>query len=120
MKTITHILFCLILTTVAVRAEDFHMVQAPIQDELATNNAFPIPSVYVLVLSNDAVVFKTFDSREMELTIARLVESGSIPPGSVLHVDGPGYLNGPSYEQSLAFRDFCIRIGIKLGVTARL
>ena len=120
MKTITLIFLCLALTVVAVRAEDFHMVQAPIQEELATNNAFPMRSVYVLVLSNDAVVFNTFDSTEMELTIARLVKNGSIPPGSVLHLDGPGYLKEPSYKQSLAFRDFCKTIGIELRVTPRL
>ena len=123
MKTITLIFLCLALTVVAVRAEDFHMVQTLCRDEAVTNTPntqYGLPVVYVLLLPDNPVVFKTFDSKGMEQTIAGLVKSGSIPAGSVLQLDGRGYLRGPSDDQIKAFGDFCEKVGVKLRVSARL
>ena len=108
------------LMTMVVRADDFYLVQTPIQKEAATNMASIIFGVYILDLPKNSMVFNRFDSPEMEQTIARLVKAGDIPSGSVLHFDGSRFLRSPPDEQIQKFSDFCKRIGIKLVVTARL
>jgi len=83
MKTFALILFCLTLTTAFVSASDYHLVATYMEDsDVATGTA--ALTVYVLVPPDNSsrpIVFKTFDSKIMELRLSQL------PRGSVLHFD---------------------------------
>jgi hypothetical protein len=88
MKTIILILLCLTLTSAAGLAKDYHLVQTYIVDSGAPSPGAGKQAVYVLVPpdnSSRAVVFQTFDSKEMEAWL-----SGGGSELLILRVETPG------------------------------
>ncbi|HZF01972.1 MAG TPA: hypothetical protein VE344_08765 [Methylomirabilota bacterium] len=112
MKTIILILFCLTLNTVVVWAEDYHLVQSQIVDEVPLHGSVDSATVYVLDCHDQRLyAFRVFDSHPMEEIIKHF------PRGSVLHYDGSAMLASPSPKQIQALMDFCKTKGISLIVS---
>ena len=63
------------------------------------------------------MVYKTFDSKDMELDIGVLIRSGIITPGSVLHFDPKPDLERPTDVQIQSLTDYCKKLGITLVVS---
>ena len=121
MKTIILVLFCLTLTT-AAWAKDYHLVTTPLRGAPASGTPAEFPVVYVLLAPDitgqlNPLVYKTFDSKDMELDIGVLIRSGIIAPGSVLHFDPKPDLEFPTEAQIQALKDYCKKLGISLVVT---
>jgi hypothetical protein len=119
MKTITLILLCITLTTAATFAKDYHLVTTQLRDAPASGK-FPV--VYVLLAPDitgqlNPMVYKTFDSKEMELDIGALIRSGIIAPGSVLVFDPNARLERPTDAQIQSLTDYCKKLGITLVVS---
>ena len=109
MKTPTLALLCLTLTAAASWAEDYHLVQTQIADEVPLHRPLDSATVYALVLPDHGInVFRAFDSKPMEEIIK------SFPRGSVLHYDGHPLLAPPSQSQVQALTAFCKSNGISL------
>ena len=116
MKTMSVIVLCLLLNTLAALARDIHLVARYVHDDSTawTNRE----TVFVLLLpDNYPVVFKTFDSKDMERVI-----SDELPSGSDLYFDydmnltlGPNpQLKIPTEAQIQRFTVFCKKKGITL------
>jgi hypothetical protein len=121
MKKTILVLLCLTLTTAATLAKDYHLVTTQLRGAPASGTPPEFPVVYVLLAPDisgqlNPMVYKAFDSKDMELDIGLLVRSGIIAPGSVLHFDPKPDLARPSDAQIQAFRDFCKKLGITLAV----
>jgi hypothetical protein len=123
MKTITLILLCITLTTTAAWAKDYRLVTTVLRGAPASGTPAEFPVVYVLLAPDitgqlNPMVYKTFDSKDMELDISILIRSGIIAPGSVLHFDPKPDLERPTDAQIQALQDFCKKLGITLVVSA--
>jgi hypothetical protein len=108
MKKIILILCCLTLTAAVGWAADYHLVQTYIVDSDATTNRVA-RAVYVLIppdTSTRAVVFKTFDSKEME---ARL---SSLPHDSAIHYDADGFMPPVESAKLETLKTCCQKKGI--------
>ena len=122
MKTITLIFLCFTLTTAATFAKDYHLVTTVLRGAPASGTPAEFPVVYVLLAPDitgqlNPMVYKTFDSKDMELDIGVLIRSGIIAPGSVLHFDPKPDLERPPEAQIQALKDFCKKLGITLVVS---
>jgi hypothetical protein len=122
MKTITLILLCITLTTSTAWAKDCHLVTTQLRGAPASGTPAEIPVVYVLLAPDitgqiSPTVYKTFDSRDMELDIGVLIRSGIISPGSVLHFDPKPDLERPTDAQIQSLKDYCTKLGITLVVS---
>jgi hypothetical protein len=121
MKTITLILLCLTLTTVAAWAKDYHLMTTQLRGAPASGTPAKFPVVYVLLFSNEngfpvPLVYTKFDSEEMRLDLRNLVGHG-IAPGSVLHFDPQPDLEFPTSAQIQSLTDYCKTLGITLVVS---
>jgi hypothetical protein len=117
MKTITLFLLYITLTTAAAWAKDYHLMTTQLRGAPAE---FPV--VYVLLAPDisgqlNPMVYKTFDSKDMELDIGVLIRSGIIAPGSVLHFDPKPDLERPTDAQIQSLKDYCKKLGITLVVS---
>jgi hypothetical protein len=122
MKTITLIFLCFTLTTAATFAKDYHLVTTVLRGAPASGTPAEFPVVYVLLAPDitgqlNPMVYKTFDSKDMELDIGVLIRSGIIAPGSILHFDPKPDLDRPSDAQIQTFKDFCKKLGITFVVS---
>jgi hypothetical protein len=112
MKRISLILFCLTLTAAASWAEEYHLVQSQIADEVPLHGPVDSATVYVLVCPDHRIyVFRAFDSYPMEEIIKHF------PPGSILHYDGNALAATPPQTQMQALMDFCKSKGISFNST---
>jgi hypothetical protein len=123
MKTITLIFLCITLTTAAAWAKDYHLVTTQLRGAPASGTPAEFPVVYVLLFSGEngevhPLVYKTFDSKDMELDIRNLIRHGDIAPGSVLHFDPTPDLERPTDAQIQSLKDFCKKLGITLVVSS--
>jgi hypothetical protein len=121
MKTIILVLFCLTLTT-AAWAKDYHLVTTQLRGAPASGTPAEFPVVYVLLSPDEnggvnPLVYKTFDSKDMELDIGALIRSGFIAPGSVLHFDPTPDLERPTGAQIQSLKGYCKKLGISLVVS---
>ena len=121
MKTITLILLYITLTTAAAWAKDYHLVTTQLRGAPASGTPAEFPVVYVLLAPDisgqlNPMVYKTFDSKDMELDIGVLMRSGIIAPGSVLHFDPKPDLERPTDAQIQSLKDYCKKLGITLVV----
>jgi hypothetical protein len=121
MKKIILVLFCLILTTAATLAKDYHLVTTQLRVSPASGTPAKFPVVYVLLFSNEVgwpvpLVYTEFDSKDMELDIRTLVGHG-IAPGSVLHFDPSPDLERPTDAKIQSLTDYCKKLGITLVVS---
>lgn len=122
MKKIILALFCAALATGAW-AGDFHLAVTQLRGAAFTGTPAELPVVYVLLLPAEngttrPLVYRTFDSQDMELDIRNLARHGDIPSGSVLHFDALPDLERPTDAQIQAFKDFCKKLGITVVITA--
>jgi hypothetical protein len=122
MKKIILVLLCLILTTSATLAKDYHLVTTQLRVSPASGTPAEFPVVYVLLFSNEVdwpvpLVYTKFDSEEMRLDIRALVEQHGIAPGSVLHFDPSPILKRPTDAQIQSLTDYCKKLGITLVVS---
>jgi hypothetical protein len=122
MKKIILVLFCLTLTTAATFAKDYHLVTTVLRGAPASGTPAEFPIVYVLLAPDitgqlNPMVYKTFDSKDMELDIGVLIRSGIIAPGSVLHFDPKPDLERPTDAQIQSLTDYCKKLGITLVVS---
>jgi hypothetical protein len=122
MKKIILVLFCLTLTTAATLAKDYHLVTTQLRGAPASGTPAEFPVVYVLLVPDitgqlNPMVYKTFDSTDMELDIGGLIRSGIIASGSVLHFDPKPDLARPSDTQIEALKNFCKKLGITFVVS---
>jgi len=122
MKTITLILLCFTLTTAAACAKDYHLVTTQLRGAPASGTPAEFPVIYVLLAPDttgqlNPMVYKTFDSKDMELDIGVLIRSGIIAPGSVLHFDPKPDLERPTDTQIRSLTDYCKKLGITLAVS---
>ena len=120
MKTITLILLIVTLNAVVVLAKDYpvldkdvHLVVRAIADGSAGEGS----PLYVLLLpDHNPVIFKTFDSRDMERVIG-----DCLAPGSVLHYDPNPDIEiptgRPTSAQIQALKDYCKKKGISFIVS---
>ena len=66
MKTII-LIFCLTLAAIACRAEDYHLIQSQVADEVPMHGPVDKATIYVLLCPGHRVyVFRKFYSHEME------------------------------------------------------
>ena len=108
MKEIILILCCLTLPAAVGLAADYHLVQTYIVDADATTSRVA-RAVYVLVTpdnSTRAVVFKTFDSKEMEAWLSGL------PHDSIVHYDADGFMPSAESAKLEALKTSCEKKGI--------
>jgi hypothetical protein len=117
MKKIILVVFCLTLTTAASLAKDYYLVATQLRGAPVSGTPAEFPVVYVLLVSDinrhlNPMVYKTFDSTDMELDIGALTRSGIIAPGDVLHFDPTPDLQRPSDAQIKALTDYCKKKGI--------
>jgi hypothetical protein len=122
MKKIILVLFCLILTTAATFAKDYHLVATQLRDAPDSGTPAKFPVVYVLLAPDmtgqlNPMVYKTFDSKHMELDISALIRSGIIAPGSVLNFDPSPILKRPTDAEIQSLTDHCKKLGISLVVS---
>jgi len=107
MKKIILILICLTLTAAAGWAEDYHMMQSQVADEVPMHGSVDSATVYVLVCPDHHIyVFRAFYSHEME-EIAK-----HFPSGSVLHYDGNALAAQPKQAELDKLTAFCKSKGI--------
>jgi hypothetical protein len=121
MKKIILVLLCLTLTTAAAWAKDYNLLPTQLRGAPASGTPAEFPVVYVLLAPDitgqlNPLVYKTFDSRDMELDIGVLIRSGIIAPGSVLHFDPKQDLEQPTHAQIQSLKDYCKKLGITLVV----
>jgi hypothetical protein len=113
MKTITLIFLCLTLTTAAGLAEDYHLVVRQVFDGSAAERS----PLYVLLLPNhNPVIFKTFDSKDMENVIGSCLLSGSVlryDPNPDIEIP----TGRPTEAQIQSLADYCKKKGISLIVS---
>jgi hypothetical protein len=106
------ILFFLSLNVIACRAEDYHLIQSQVQDEVPMHGSVESATIYVLLLPDHRVyVFRAFDSHEMEEVVKYF------PRGSVLHYDGNALIAGPKLAEIDKLMAFCKSKGIVLEIT---
>jgi hypothetical protein len=122
MKTITLVLLCITLTTAAAWSKDYHLVTTQLRGGPASDTPAEFPVVYVLLAPDitgklNPLVYKTFDSKDMEQDIGVLIRSGIIAPGSVLHFDPMPDLERPTDVQIQSLTDYCKKLGITLVVS---
>jgi hypothetical protein len=122
MKKIILILFCLILTTAATLAKDYHLMTTQLRGAPPSGKPAKFLVVYVLLFSNEngfpvPLVYTKFDSEDMRLDIRNLVGHG-IAPGSVLHFDPTPDLERPTDAQIQSLTDYCKKLGITLVVSS--
>jgi hypothetical protein len=113
MKKIILILGCFTLTATVGLAADYHLVQTYIVDADATTNRVA-RAVYVLAppdSSTRAVVFRTFDSKEMEAWLS------SLPHDSVVHYDADGFMPPAESAKFEALKTSCEKKGIRFIVS---
>jgi hypothetical protein len=111
MKTIIFI-FWLTLTAIGGRAEDYHLIQSQVADEVPMHGPVDNATVYVLLSPDHRVyVFRAFDSHQMEEIVKHF------PRGSVLHYDGNALAAAPKQAQIDKLTDFCKSKGITLELT---
>jgi hypothetical protein len=122
MKTVTSILLILALNSVVALAGDYpvldkdvHLVVRDIADGAAGDHS----PLYVLLLpDHNPVIFKTFDSPDMERVIGACLASGS-----VLHYDPNPDIEvptgRPTSTQIEALRSYCKKKGISFIVSLR-
>ena len=120
MKTITLIFLVVILNSMAVLARDYpildkdvHLAVRAVLDGSASERS----PLYVLLLpDHNPVIFKTFDSKDMERVIGHC-----LAPGSVLHYDPNPDIElptgRPTNAQIQALTDYCKKKGITLIVS---
>jgi len=119
MKTITLILLVVTLNAMAVLANDYPVLDKDVHlvvRKIADGSAEESP-LYVLLLPNhNPVIFKTFDSKDMERIIGDCLASGS-----VLHYDPNPDIEiptgRPTKAQIQALTDYCKKKGISLVVS---
>jgi hypothetical protein len=121
MKKTILALFCL-MTAAATLAKDYHLVTTQLRGAPASGTPAEFPVVYVLLAPDisgqlNPMVYKAFDSKDMELDMGALVRSGIIAPGSVLHFDPKPDLARPLDAQIQTFKDFCKKLGITLTIS---
>ena len=113
MKTITLILLCITLTTAAAWAKDYPVLDKDVHlavREIFDGSAAERSPLYVLLLpDHNPVIFKTFDSKDMERVIR-----DCLAPGSVLYFNGTPGIVRPTDAQVLSLKDFCKSVGITL------
>ena len=111
MKSI--ILFiCLTLAAIDSRAEDYHLIQSQVSDEVPTHGPVDKATIYVLLGPDHRIhVFRKFYSHEMEEVVKHF------PRGSVLHYDGNALIASPERAQMDALMAFCKSKGINLVLT---
>ncbi len=111
MKTLV-LLVCLTLAGVACRAEDCHLVQTQVADEVPMHGPVDKATVYVLLCPDHRVyVFRAFDSHEMEEIVKHF------PRGTVLHYDGNALIASPKQAEIDKLKAFCKSKGITLELT---
>jgi hypothetical protein len=118
-KTILAVL-CLTLTVAVGLAKDYPVLDKDVHmavRALADGSAAEASPIYVLLLPNhNPVIFKTFDSKDMERVIR-----DSLASGSVLHYDPNPDIEiptgHPTSAQIQALRDFCKKLGITFVVS---
>ncbi len=122
-KKIILILFGLTLTTAATLAKDYpvldkdvHLVVRAIADGSAGEHS---PFYVLLLPDHNPVIFKTFDSKDMERVIGTCLAAGSI-----LHYDPNPDIETPTGVPTSAqiqlLTDFCKKKGISLVVSTAL
>ena len=122
MKTITLILFCLTFSASVVCASDFHLVVTQLHGDPDTGTPSERP-VYVFLFPREGggispAVYKTFDRKDMALTIRNMVHFGVLAKGDILHFDcGPTFRLPPG-DEITAFTDDCKKEGITVVITA--
>jgi len=87
--------------------KDVHLMVRVIND-VSADDASEFP-VYILLLPHNPVIFKTFDSKDMERVIR-----DCLAPGSVLYFNGTPGIVRPTDAQVLSLKDFCKSVGITL------
>ena len=116
MKTITLIILVVTLNAMTVLAGDYHVLDKDVHlvvREIADVSATEASPLYVLLLpDHNPVIFKTFDSRDMEGVIQNGLASGSI-----LHFDPDPLLKRPTDAQIQSLTDCCKKLGITLVVS---
>jgi hypothetical protein len=116
MKTITLIILVVTLNAMAVLARDYPVLDKDVHlvvREIADGSAAEASPLYVLLLpDHNPVIFKTFDSKDMEGVIRAGLASGSI-----LHFDPDPLLKRPTDAQIQSLTDYCKKIGITLIVS---
>ena len=120
MKTITLIILVVTLNAMAVLARDYPVLDKDVHlvvREIADGSAAEASPIYVLLLpDHNPVIFKTFDSKDMERVIRDCLASGS-----VLHYDPNPDIEvptgRPTSAQMQALKDFCKKLGITFVVS---
>jgi hypothetical protein len=118
-KTILAV-FCLILTAAVGFAKDYPVLDKDVHmavRAIADGSAAEASPIYVLLLpDHNPVIFKTFDSKDMERVIRDCLASGS-----VLHYDPNPDIEvptgRPTSAQIQALKDFCKKLGITFVVS---
>jgi hypothetical protein len=111
MKTLV-LVVCLTLAAIACRAEDYHLIQSQVADEVPMHGPVDKATVYVLLCPDHRVyVFRAFDSHEMEEVVKHF------PRGSVLHYDGNALIASPKQAEIDKLKAFCKSKGITLELT---
>lgn len=120
MQKVILILFSLTLTTAATLAKDYpvldkdvHLVVRAVADGSAGEHS---PFYVLLLPDHNPVIFKTFDSKDMERVIGNCLTAGSI-----LHYDPNPDIEiptgVPTSAQIQSLTDFCKKKGISLVVS---
>ena len=111
MKTIA-LIFSLLLTAIVCRAEEYHLKQAQVRDEVPMHGSVDKSTIYVLLYPDQRVcVFRTVNSPEMEAVVK------NFPSGSVLHYDGNALIKPPKQAEIEKLMAFCKSKGITLKLT---
>jgi hypothetical protein len=113
-KTILAVL-CLTLTAAVGLAKDYPVLDKDVHlvvRSIADGSAAEASPIYVLLLpDHNPVIFKTFDSKDMEQVIRACLASGS-----VLHYDPNPDIEvptgSPTRAQIQALKDYCNKLGI--------
>jgi hypothetical protein len=114
-RTILAVL-CLTLTAAVGLAKDYPVLDKDVHlvvRSIADGSAAETSPLYVLLLPHhNPVIFKTFDSKDMEGVIQVWLASGSI-----LHFDPDPLLKQPTDAQIQSLTVFCKKLGITLIVS---
>ena|ERR1700722_606162 len=122
MKKVILVLFCLTLTAAATFAKDYDLVATQLRGAPVSGTPAEFPVVYVLLAPDitgqlNPLVYKIFDSKDMELDLGALVRSGIIAPGSVLHFNTAPAMERPPDTQIQSLTDYCKKLGITFVVS---
>jgi hypothetical protein len=123
MKKIILVVFCITLIAAAGLAKDYPVLDKDVHlavRDIADGSAADSSPFYVLLLpDHNPVIFKTFDSKDMERVIGHCLASGS-----VLHYDPNPDIEiptgRPTSAQIQALTDYCKKQGISFTVSATL